>query len=137
MPDKRTIMVLRELDALALVMVDVQPSYFTSALEEQFPAFKRNVERTLEAARRRRIPVIHVLAEYTEDISPHVSAWSKMAKNQGRPAFCSENAVPFAVPVEGETVVKKPTWVSCTQHKPPSEICTRLLIAISLSGWLL
>jgi len=96
-----------------LILVDIQTDYWSQAPEimEAFPHFEENVARVLHGARAAKIPVIHVRAQYDELKSPFYRQFKSLKRNAGKPTIVAgDHSEPFAMPLEGEHIISKPTW---------------------------
>ena len=98
--------------SVALMLVDIQPVYWSLAPEVQaaFPTFPENVSHLLASARDAGSHVVHVKASYTYDTCPWLKNFQRL--NPGRRAYEIDpsEVEEFAQPREGETIVDKDTF---------------------------
>ena len=98
--------------SVALMLVDIQPVYWSLAPEVQaaFPTFPENVSHLLASARDAGSHVVHVKASHTYDTCPWLKNFQRL--NPGRRAYEIDpsEVEEFAQPREGETIVDKDTF---------------------------
>jgi len=107
-------------ESTALLIVDVQPEYWSSCppVRKDFPDFPKNLKKTIDICRQRRAKIIWVRADYRHKHSPWLSQFERMRgpRNLGEvpcdpssPEFTWEE---FATPEGGEVIIAKSSWSS-------------------------
>ena len=97
----------------ALIVVDVQPEYWSSSSADvatSFPEFPLKLQRCLSWARSRKLLVIWVRCEYNSSNSPWLGNFAQLnPEKQSTIIFDPEDLSweDFAVPIRGEAMVVK------------------------------
>lgn len=101
---------LRNWDAFALLLIDVQYDFWPLELAEQFPDFPAHIASLLTLCRTEGIDIIHLRASF----EPDMSDWMITYKLRGRiPCIAGTpgiDTLPFAVEAPGEPVIIKHTF---------------------------
>jgi nicotinamidase-related amidase len=65
----------------ALLIVDVQPEYWSScpAVRKDFPKFEENLAQTITTARKQRVKIIWVRADYRKQHSPWLTQFERLS----------------------------------------------------------
>jgi len=112
-------------DSTALLIVDVQPEYWTHcpSVRKDFPKFEQNLKRTIDICRKQKAKIIWVRADYKYNHSPWLVQFDRL-NGGNRPDTKSE--IPcdpesedfawedFATPEGDEIVIAKKSWNSAS-----------------------
>lgn len=97
----------------AVLLIDVQPEWWTPTVAKKFPAFAARVADLCATCRTRGIRLIHVRARYDTSArdKPH-NRWLNQFKrlNPEKPTQLSGEATPFAQELDNELIVYKPAF---------------------------
>jgi ureidoacrylate peracid hydrolase len=100
----------RDWSEFALLLIDLQRSFWSEECAREFPDFRHNVERLLELCRAEGIAVVHLRALF----APDMSDWMVRYKVRGSiPCVVGtpgSETLPYAHEQPGETVIIKHTF---------------------------
>jgi len=110
-------------ESTALVVVDVQPEYWSNCLSvrKDFPDFPENLRRTIEVCRERRAKLIWVRADYRFSHSPWLVQFARLHHGRSPDMKTEIPCDPhsedfkwedFATPEGGEVIIAKTSWSS-------------------------
>ncbi|KAL3920311.1 MAG: hypothetical protein SGILL_003325 [Bacillariaceae sp.] len=109
-----------EAETTVLVVVDVQPEYWTGCpdVRHDFPKFPANVSRTINACRKRGVKIIWVRVDYRYDVSPWLEQFERLRGIPNAGEIPCDLAVggleweDFARPTANEVVLLKHSFSS-------------------------
>ncbi|MGK3744588.1 MAG: nicotinamidase-related amidase [Bacillariaceae sp.] len=127
----------------ALLVVDVQPEYWTDCLDvrKDFPSFPTNLERTINICRKKNVKIIHIRADYKYSQSPWLPHFQKLRGdknlaevhyNPSSPDFVGWEE--FATPEEGEIVISKPSWSATNNTKLLETLKNKRIETVLVAG---
>lgn len=107
--------------APTLLLIDIQPEYYTKSVQKAFPNFIEQITKLLAIARKHKFRIIHIREKYdmtktnTSSSSPRKNSFTKWQTlyrqmNTQCPTIVSGNPLPCARALPHEPVVIKPAF---------------------------
>lgn len=104
-----------DVDTSAVLVIDVQPEWWTPKAAQLFPTFPDSIQFLCHTCRTQGIPLIHIRARYdhSEDGHPHNRWLNQFVElNPEKPTRMKGQATSFARARPGEMIIYKPAFDS-------------------------